>query len=196
MRRRLPALARARDSACYIPSVPMPSHPLSRLSLPAFALLVAAAGCSKAPSSSGSPTAETAKATPTPATPAAAADPARPAGPMILGEKVTAAPVALADVAKDPKAFEGKPLATTGTVTAVCQHMGCWMEIADASSQAHIRMHGHSFFIPKSASGRHARVQATIVPAEDAKECDDDKKAGAAAALAKVELDATGVELD
>jgi hypothetical protein len=121
--------------------------------------------------------------------------PPKPA--LVLGDPISAASVALSDIAKSPRSYEGHPLATRGTVTAVCQNMGCWMEIQDELGQAHIRMHGHSFFIPKSASGRHARVQATVVPSEDAKECEESPSpADPAKGLARVELDATGVELD
>lgn len=137
---------------------------------------------------------EPAKASPV-AAPETALTVTKPAA-LRLGEPVSALPVALSDVAKHPLAFEGRALATSGTVTAVCQNMGCWMEIRDEASSAHIRMHGHSFFIPKTASGRHARVQATVVPAEAAKECDENAAPGSAKDLARVELDATGVELD
>jgi hypothetical protein len=82
-------------------------------------------------------------------------------------------------------------------VTAVCQEMGCWMEIKDDSGQAHIRMHGHSFFVPKTAPGHHARVQATLVPTKESEtECTEEAAKQMGHAVAKVELDATGVELD
>jgi hypothetical protein len=115
---------------------------------------------------------------------------------ITFGEPVRAAAVALSDIAKNPRAFEGRTLATSGTVTAVCQNMGCWMEIRDEAGNAHVRMHGHSFFIPKTASGRPARVQATVVPVQDAKSCEDNPSPGSVKGLARVELDATGVELD
>ena len=67
------------------------------------------------------------------------------------------------------------------------------MEIRDASGQAHVRMHGHDFFIPKTASGHVARVEATLVKGSD-EECAE--KGNASGTVAKVELDATGVELD
>jgi hypothetical protein len=73
--------------------------------------------------------------------------------------------------------------------------MGCWMELSDASGRAHVRMHGHNFFVPKTASGHIARVQATIVKGKD-EECDESEKESAGQGMAKVELDATGVELD
>lgn len=162
----------------------------------ASALLLAAlaAGCDTAP------------ARPEPEPPPAAppvATAARYGAPI----DEAATKVALSDVAKDPNAFTGKTFATTGTVTAVCQHRGCWMEIKDDAGQAHIRMAGHSFFVPRSASGKKARVLATLVPSGDAEgACGDDHepegkgcKAEAEVRLgrplAKLELVAKGVEL-
>ena len=85
-------------------------------------------------------------------------------------------------------------MTTTGKVTAVCQEMGCWMEIRDDAGQAHVRMHGHTFFVPKTASGHMARVQATRRQGMRTKSAPT--KGPANGSLAKVELDATGVELD
>ncbi len=101
-----------------------------------------------------------------------------------------ASPVALADVAKSAKSFKGKSIVTTGTVAAVCQERGCWMEIKDEGGDANVRMHGHAFFLPKSASGKKARVEGTVVLMKDGKECDEMASTGA-----QLELDATGVEL-
>jgi hypothetical protein len=69
------------------------------------------------------------------------------------------------------------------------------MELQDASGQAHVRMHGHNFFVPKTASGHVARVQATVVRGKD-EECDEGESQSAGKGLAKLQLDATGVELD
>lgn len=113
-----------------------------------------------------------------------------PAGTLALGERITSPLVPLAAIAKNPAAFEGRVIATSGKVTAVCQEMGCWMQLEDTSGQAHVRMHGHAFFVPKTAPGHLARVQATIVkPAGSPDDCEEGKSA-------KVELDATGVEID
>ena len=155
-------------------------------------------------------------ASPAPAAPsAAAAD-----GALRLGAPIEAAAekVALSDVAKSPTTYVGKTFATTGTVTAVCQHMGCWMEIKDDAGEAHIKMAGHAFFVPKTASGRKARVLAKLVKADEKGACADEGHEGMAAAhtdgkpgekkgcraeaeaqlgrpLAKLELVAEGVEL-
>lgn len=136
-------------------------------------------------------------------------------GAPIEGAKANAS---LGEVAKNPTAYVGKSFTTTGTVTAVCQHMGCWMEIKDDASEAHIKMAGHAFFVPKTASGRKARVLATLVKNENEPACADEadgkmaaqgggagekKKTGCRAEaeqqlgrpLAKLELVAEGVEL-
>ena len=145
-----------------------------------------------------------------------------PEGALRLGAPIEASAekVALVDVAKNPTAFVGKKFATTGTVTAVCQHMGCWMEIKDDASEAHIKMAGHAFLVPKTASGRKARVLATLVKNEEDGACAEEgmaaagggsapAKEGAGAKkgcraeaeaqlgrpLAKLELVAEGVEL-
>ena len=149
-----------------------------------FALGLAGAGCNREPG-------EPAPAPTTPTVAAAAADPAA-APPATFGAPITAADtVKLSDIAKDPGSFKGKTVATTGTVTAVCQERGCWMALKDdGGGTATVRMHGHSFFVPRSSSGKHARVQASVVLVKDGKECDDMTAQGA-----ELELDATGVEL-
>src|ERR1700722_5339286 len=91
-------------------------------------------------------------------------------GTLLLGERITTTVVPLADIAKDPARYANRTVTTTGKVTSVCQEMGCWMEIRDESGQAHVRMHGHSFFVPRTASGHVARVQATVVKGSD-EEC-------------------------
>jgi hypothetical protein len=94
-------------------------------------------------------------------------------------------------IVKSPSAFQGKAIATEGVVKSVCQERGCWMTLTDdANKTAMVRMHGHSFFVPKNASGKNARVQGTIVLVRDEKECDESK-----GQKAEIELDATGVEL-
>ena len=132
---------------------------------------------------------------------AAAASPS----PATFGEKITASIVPLAEIAAHPSRFENDVIATSGKVTAVCQERGCWMELADASGHAHVRMHGHSFFVPRTAPGHTARVQARLVPAHNggtgcegphggAMDCESTEKDPSG--TARVELDATGVEID
>ena len=102
--------------------------------------------------------------------------------------------VALADIVRETGKYAKTTVRTEGQVTAVCQAAGCWMEITDPAGQAHVRMGGHSFFVPKSASGRRARVEGTVLPKPDDGECEQEALE-ATGRTVKVELDATGVEL-
>ena len=153
------------------------------------ALLLLASACSKTPAP---------EAAPEPAAPVAASAAPIPTGALHLGEPISAEAVALTAIAAHPADYKGKTIATTGEVTAVCQEMGCWMELKDDQGLAHVRMHGHKFFVPKTAPGHHARIQATVLGAKDAEgqECDDEAAQQMGHAVAKIELDATGVELD
>ncbi len=155
-------------------------------------LLGVCAGCGKtpappAPAATPAPVVNVAKAPVPPTTPAS----------LHLGEPISAPDAKLSDIAAHVADYNGKTFATTGVVTAVCQEMGCWMEIKDDSGQAHIRMHGHSFFVPKSSPGHHARVQATLVPTKEAEsDCTEEATKQMGHSVAKLELDATGIELD
>ena len=131
------------------------------------------------------------------------------------------APTALSAISASPTTFDGQTVRTEGTIERVCQRMGCWMELrAEGTEPIRVPMAGHSFFVPKTASGRKARVLATLVKNDEDGACAEDKDglsaAGAAPAgekhakgkgckaeaeaqlgrpLAKMELIAEGVEL-
>ena len=141
-------------------------------------LLLVAAACTKADSKA----------------PAASAPAANHMGAPIVA---SAPVVALATVVKDPAQYKGKPFVTSGTVTAVCQSMGCWMEIKDDTSEAHIKMAGEKFFVPKTSAGHKARVQGTLVDvAGEDVECAKEASEQTGKQVAKIQLEATGVELD
>ncbi|MEI8258737.1 MAG: DUF4920 domain-containing protein [Deltaproteobacteria bacterium] len=200
-------------------------------------LAVAAWGCSRPEAAAahpqvqpestahaGAPSHPSGTPTPQPADPgahAAAGAAAVPGGPRHYGAAIEPGipSVHLAQVATTPAQFNGQTIRVEGEITAVCQHMGCWMEIRDDATQAHIRMHGHSFFLPRDVSGHRASVAATIVSAQGATECDGPGHAEHAAApgataaapgaaaptaaaptaaaprVAQIELDALGVDV-
>jgi hypothetical protein len=93
---------------------------------------------------------------------------------------------------KEPGRFAAKTVRTEGVVSAVCQEMGCWMEISADDGQAHIKMAGHKFFIPRTASGHRAVVQGKVLN-DDKDHCAEEAEAQTGK-VAKVQLEATGVE--
>lgn len=114
-----------------------------------------------------------------------------------FGEKITAADeVSLADIVADPSKFADKTVRTTGTVRAVCQKAGCWMEIGDDEKRAHIKMAGHAFSVPRASNGHNAIVQGVVKGGEPQNECGTKDACGGTenGAIAKIEIVATGVE--
>jgi hypothetical protein len=133
-----------------------------------------------------------------PAQAAQVAVPARPAaGAQHFGEAITATEtVRLADLLATPARFNGRAVRTEGTVSAVCQRMGCWMELQDGAATMHVRMHGHAFFIPRDATGRRAVVQATLQGVPDGGgECAQEAHAQTGQPPSTIEIDALGVDL-
>jgi hypothetical protein len=160
-----------------------------------FAITSAVAGCQ-----SGGPRGDAAKPVASAASAPAKVEAVKaaattPAPANQFGAPLGKSPVvALSDIVRDSGKYARTTVQTEGKVTAICQAAGCWMEIADANGEAHIRMSGHSFFVPKSASGRRARVEGTVLPKPDNGECEQEALE-ATGKTVKVELDATGIEL-
>lgn len=143
-----------------------------------------------------------AQAAPSQAAPSqAAAQPAPAAGGSAaaqhFGEAITLTEsTALAAIAQNPSRFSGQTVRTEGVVSAVCQSRGCWMQISDAEQRVHVRMHGHSFFVPRDSTGRRARVQGTVVGGTPNGHCEQEAaEATGHQAAERLELDATGIEL-
>ncbi|NUQ72802.1 MAG: DUF4920 domain-containing protein [Polyangiaceae bacterium] len=155
---------------------------------------LALSACAKAPDPK--PSADTAQQPK-----AATATSLKPLEKKQYGAAITdKAPTPLNSLVKEPEKFANQTVCTEGVVAAVCKSMGCWMEIADESGQAHIKMAGHSFFVPKDAHGHRARIQGKVIPAAEVKDMcaaqdncrgEAEKETGR---VAKIEIEATGVE--
>lgn len=111
-----------------------------------------------------------------------------------FGQPITeSTTVPLPSIVKDPSQFTNKTVRTEGMVSAVCQSMGCWMQIADTSGKAHIKMAGHAFFVPKESSGHRAVVQGKVMSGSTGPACQNDSCGNQE--VTQVEIEATGVEL-
>ena len=85
----------------------------------------------------------------------------------------------------------GAAVIRPATRSCICQESGCWLALRDGNTDAVVRMKGHAFFVPTTSAGKHARVEGTVMLTKDGKECDEME-----AENAKLEIDASGVELD
>lgn len=122
----------------------------------------------------------------------------RPLSQKKFGSAITeSSNTTLSSLVSEPSRFSAKTVRTEGVVSAVCQSMGCWMEIVDDSGQAHIKMAGHSFFIPKEASGHRAVVQGKLLaaagPACGANDCNPANMPNSNKGE-QAQIEATGVE--
>jgi hypothetical protein len=157
----------------------------------ASAIALPACGRPDAPSESAA--APTAQAGPR----HASSTPLKPLAQKKFGSEITEkASTPLDQLVRQPGKFAAKTVRTEGVVSAVCKSMGCWMEIADTSGLAHIKMAGHSFFVPKDSTGHRAVIQGKVVnaaPPEDGDDCTEEARQQTGQ-VAKVEIEATGVE--
>lgn len=113
----------------------------------------------------------------------------------------------LAALAAEPGRYEGAAVVTQGTIEAVCQHKGCWMELREEGGAAHVKMAGHAFFVPRGAKGKRAKVMGQLrgVVGESSSCAGEHGHAGGSCRgeaetqlgrpLAKLELVASGVEI-
>jgi hypothetical protein len=60
----------------------------------------------------------------------------------------------LADVIKDPKAFEGKKIKVNAEIESVCLKKGCWMNVKDGEKKATVKFKDYKFFVPLDVDGR------------------------------------------
>ena len=72
--------------------------------------------------------------------------------PLTLKEQV-----AIDKLLADPAAYAGKTIQVKGKVTAVCEHMGCWMKLASESGKTvRIQVEDGVIVFPKEAVGKIA----------------------------------------
>jgi hypothetical protein len=118
-------------------------------------------------------------------------------GQRQFGEPIAAdVPVVrLGQIVAAPEQYAGRAIRIEGTAVAVCQRGGCWTAIRDDATLALVRMHGHSFFLPRDIAGHRLLVQGTVVGPHTPATVDPvfQQTAGR---LADVDFDAHGVQID
>lgn len=65
------------------------------------------------------------------------------------------------DLMSRPADFDGKEVVVKGSVSDVCQKMGCWLTMTSGSNTTRIKT-SHEFFVPKGSAGQTAVVQGTF----------------------------------
>lgn len=60
----------------------------------------------------------------------------------------------VAEVLKDPSAYDGKQIRVSGNIGSVCQKKGCWMRVGAPESDIFVRFKDYGFFMPLDSAGR------------------------------------------
>jgi hypothetical protein len=85
-----------------------------------------------------------------------------------IGEPIVASEVVpLATVHDDPEPYFDRVVLVEGTAKAVCQKVGCWMQLEDRERVALVRWEsgcGGKYAFPKDAAGRRVLIQGTFYP--------------------------------
>lgn len=74
-------------------------------------------------------------------------------------------PTPLTELLADPARFEGRTVRVDGIVSAVCDGMGCWIELAesaDAARGVRFKVDDGVIVFPVSAKGRRAAAQGVV----------------------------------
>lgn len=132
---------------------------------------------------------------------AEAAEGVEPAGegPTSYGDPLSDRELtSLATIAGDAQTYAGQVVKTEGEIAAVCQRMGCWMEMrAEGVEPIRVPMAGHNFFLPKDVSGRHATIEGEVAVRElSADEREHLESEGALATAQALQISATGVVIN
>ena len=125
------------------------------------------------------------------------ADPTNADGSRLFGAELSElTPIALTALLDAPADYDGQIVQTEGTISSVCQRMGCWMELRPDEGGAAIRvpMAGHSFFLPRDVSGSRATIEGTVEVQELPEDWQEHlREEGAQAADQSLAISATGV---
>lgn len=77
-----------------------------------------------------------------------------------------AAPVQLGEVLGKPESYEGKTVVVEGEVRRACSRKGCWMELAESTSNeargARVTFKDYGFFVPTNSAGAHAKLEGVV----------------------------------
>ena len=82
-----------------------------------------------------------------------------------LGKPLTLkAATPIDEILASPQKFLGKTVQVKGKVSAVCQHMGCWMNLADPKTgkSVRIKVDDGVIIFPMSARGKIATVEGFV----------------------------------
>ena len=71
--------------------------------------------------------------------------------------------IPIADVFTQAGDLSGKMVRVSGTVTDLCKHKGCWMQVSDGQNVLTVRFKDEAFIIPANAVGRSVDMEGLFI---------------------------------
>jgi hypothetical protein len=80
-------------------------------------------------------------------------------------------PITIAALMSKPDNYAGKTVQVKGKIAAVCQAMGCWLELVNEDGQ-HVKLDGHdaNLAFPKDCAGQMAIAEGKFIKTEMTRE--------------------------
>jgi hypothetical protein len=94
------------------------------------------------------------------------------AADLLVGKPLTMKQsITVGDLMSKPDTYAGKTVQVKGKVTAVCQAMGCWVELVNEDGK-HVKIDGHNANLefPKDCVGKTAVAEGKFVKTEMTRE--------------------------
>ncbi len=81
-----------------------------------------------------------------------------------FGQNPTLAKVTpVAEVFTQAQDLNGQMVRVSGTVTDLCKHKGCWMQVSDGKNVLTVRFKDEAFIIPADALGRNVDMEGLFI---------------------------------
>ena len=69
----------------------------------------------------------------------------------------------VAEVFTQAQDLNGQMVRVSGTVTDLCKHKGCWMQVSDGQNVLTVRFKDEAFIIPATAVGRNVDMEGLFI---------------------------------
>lgn len=82
----------------------------------------------------------------------------------IFGQGVSlASTVPVGDVFTKVDELNGKVVRVSGTISDLCKHKGCWMQVRDGENVLTVRFKDEAFILPATATGRNVDFEGLLI---------------------------------
>ena len=69
----------------------------------------------------------------------------------------------VAEVFTQSQDLNGQMIRVSGTISDLCKHKGCWMQVSDGQNVLTVRFKDEAFIIPASAVGRNVDMEGLFI---------------------------------